>query len=351
MRSGARLCAALAMIGLLGPACADRLGDVEAGDCFQTGTAAAFGWGTEVPCDQPHTVEVFAVREMTDTLGGYPRQALEEAGSPARLQYLALVTGFCEPAWSEYSGFGDLGDSLAPGAVVLPAIYGDMALEAAPIGEWDAGNKIVLCYQVFGRPGTDAERAIVVDRPVLAGLGSAGADVPAEVRDCAIGPAPGRAEQRVLCLLPHDREYLGHLDLAQFVDRAPGLHPGFLDRFDSSTAPAEDRAVLDGLCGQVFAPLLGAPRPDVALLAQVYTHDPGWGWAEDGSYHAACFASTARPVTGSVVGIGDRPLGAPRGSLRQPDQQALAAAHHHLAGVHHGPAGQRVLRPAPPAAQ
>lgn len=309
MRRAIHLFVALATVGLVSPACGYGFGDVGAGDCFQTGTTTAFAWDTEVSCNRLHTVEVFAVRDVSATLGNYPRSALNEDGNPARQQYLALITSFCEPAWSDYTGFSELGSSVAPDAVVLPAIYGEMALEAAPAAEWDSGNRIVVCYQVLGRPETKGEQPIVADHPVLATLREPDADVPVAVRDCALSPADGNAEQRVSCAVPHDREYLGHLNLAQFVGHLPGLDQAFLDRFDSVTASAEDRAVLDTLCGQVFAPLLGAQRPDVTLRAQVYTRDATWGWANDGYYHAACFALIERPITGSIVGIGNRPLG------------------------------------------
>jgi hypothetical protein len=186
-----------------------------------------------------------------------------------------------------------------------------MALEASPAADWDAGNKIVICYQVFGRPGADGEQAISADRPVLEMFGRAPAAVPLQVRDCALSPTASRREQRVPCSEPHDREYLGHLNLAQFVGVVPGLDQALLDRFNSSAAPATDWAVLDGLCGRIFHALPGRSRPDITLLAQVYTADKTWGWADRGAYHTACFARTAQLVTRSVVGIGDRPLAAP----------------------------------------
>lgn len=311
MRSAALVAAVLTSLGVLSAGCGHGTGDVAVGDCFRSGTAAAFGWDTEVPCDQPHSVEVFAVRDVTDIYRDTPRAALEEEGNPARQRYLALLTEFCEPAWSDHSGFGELGGSLSPQAVVLPALYGDMALEASPAADWDAGRKTVICYQVLGRPGVDGEQAISVDRPVLAGLGRAPAAVPLQVRDCAMSPVADRREQRVPCAEPHDREYLGHLNLAQFVGLVPGLDQAFLDRFSSVTAPAKDWAVLDGLCGRIFRSLPGRSRPDITLLAQVYTADETWGWAEKGAYHAACFARTGQQVTRSVVGIGERPLNSP----------------------------------------
>lgn len=311
MRSVALVAAALTTFGVLSAGCGHDAGDVAVGDCFRSGTPAAFGWGTEVRCDQPHAVEVFAVRDVTDIYRDTPRAALEEEGNPARQRYLALVKEFCEPAWSDYSGFGELGGSLSPRAVVLPAIYGDMALEASPAADWDTGRRTVICYQVLGRPGTHGEQAILVDRPVLETLGRAPATVPPQVRDCAMSPAVGRPEERIPCTEPHDREYLGHLDLAQFVGQVPGLDQALLDRFNSVTAPAKDWAVLDGLCGRIFSSLPGRSRPDITLLAQVYTADKSWGWADEGAYHAACFARTGQQVTRSVVGIGDRPLNSP----------------------------------------
>jgi Septum formation len=311
MRSAALVAAVLTTLGGLSAGCGHGAGGVAAGDCFRTGSASAFGWGTEVPCDEPHSVEVFAVHDASEDFRDTPRAALEEEGNPARARYLALVREFCEPKWSNYSGFGELGGSLTPQAVVLPAIYGDMALEASPAADWDAGRKTVICYQVFGRPGVDGEEAISVDHPVLTTVGTAPATVPIQVRDCAMSPVGDRREQRVPCSEPHDREYLGHLNLAQFVGLVPGLDQAFLDRFNSATAPAKDWAVLDGLCGRIFRSLPGHSRPDITLLAQVYTADKTWGWADGGGYHTACFARTGQQVTRSVVGIGDRPLNAP----------------------------------------
>lgn len=320
MRSTALVAAILTTVGVLSAACGSSTGDVGVGDCFRTGTAAAFGWGTEVPCDRTHSVEVFAVRDVTGQFADIPRRALEEEGNPARQRYLALITEFCEPAWSDYSGFGELGSSLTPRAVVLPAIYGDMALEASPAGDWDAGRKTVICYQVLGRPGADDERAISVDRPVLTALGRAPAAVPLQVRDCAMSPVvmnpavntvADQREKRVSCEEPHDREYLGHLNLVQFVDLVPGLDRAFLDRFNSVSGPAKDWSILDGLCGRIFHSLPGRSRTDITLLAQVYTADKTWGWADKGAYHAACFARTGQQATRSVVGIGDRPLAGP----------------------------------------
>ncbi|MGH3928351.1 MAG: septum formation family protein [Pseudonocardiaceae bacterium] len=310
MRRTALLLATLAAVALLSPACGFNAGDVAVGDCFKTGTAAAFRWDAEVPCDEPHTVEVFAVSDVSrvsPTLGQYSRSELQDDRSPARQQYLALVSGFCEREWSEYTGFGDLGSSLVADAVVLPAIYGDMALEATPAAEWDSGKKTVICYQVFGHPGTDGEQATEVNRQVLRGLGRAGADVPPQVRHCALSLG-AQGERHVSCDEPHDREYLGHLDLAQFRDVVPGLDQAFLDRFDSTNPPPKSWELLDGVCGQIFPPLLGGDREDIKFLAQVYTDEDSWGWADNGSYHAACFARPDRQVTRSVVGIGDGQL-------------------------------------------
>jgi hypothetical protein len=66
---------------------------------------------------------------VTDIFADTPRNALEDAANPAQQRYLALMTEFCEPAWSDYSGFGELGGSLTPQAVVLPAIYGDGGIQ------------------------------------------------------------------------------------------------------------------------------------------------------------------------------------------------------------------------------
>ncbi|MGQ0775527.1 MAG: septum formation family protein [Pseudonocardiales bacterium] len=308
MRRTALLLATLSAVALLSPACGFSADDVAVGDCFKTGTAAAFSWDAEVPCDEPHTVEVFAVSEvslLSPTLGQYSRDELQDNNSPARQQYLALVHSFCEPEWSEYTGFGDLGSSLTPAAVVLPAVYGDMAVEATPAAEWDGGNKTVICYQVFGYPGTNGEQATEVQQQVLPGLASAGANVPPQVRDCARSLPNNQGEHRVSCDELHDREYLGHLNLAQFRDLVPGLDQAFLDRFDSTNAPDKDWELLDGVCGQIFPPLLGGDREDIEFLAQVYTDEASWGWDDNGSYHAACFAQPDLQVTRSLVGIGD----------------------------------------------
>jgi hypothetical protein len=306
MRTPAYLLVLVIVIGLLGSACGagGYGGDTAAGDCFRNGTAAKFGWGTKVSCDEPHSVEVFAVRDAGAELGGYPRAALEQPGSQARRKYLALVRDFCEPAWSAYTGFAAFADSLAPKArpgAVLPAVYGDMALEASPADEWDDGVHTVVCYQVFGHPDPIGGQAITVDRPVLRTLHNDPADVPVQVRDCALSPVGDEAERRVACSEPHDREYLGHLDVARFVGLVPGLDQPFLDRFDSVTAPEQDWAVLDTLCGRLFGSVVGTGHPDITLLAQVYSRDKTWGWADHGYYHAVCFARSSQQVTHSVV--------------------------------------------------
>lgn len=293
---------ALTVVGLLGTACADGPGDVKAGDCFETGTAARFDWDTEVSCDQEHTVEVFAVLDVSATpLGQFARADLEEKGSPAREQYLQKLTEFCEPEWSKYTGYDSLGRSLAPDAVVLPAIYGDMALDATSEQEWTAGNRIVVCYQVLGRPGVPGEGPISVQRPVLRTLIQEPAEVPIEVRDCArtLEGEQG-SEQRVPCTAQHDREYLGHLNLAQFIDTMPGLDQTFLEGFESTTARTQDWDVLDGLCTKVFGQLVSKSQ-GVTVLAQAYTEDERWGWVDGGPYHVACFARTEPQVTSSVV--------------------------------------------------
>jgi hypothetical protein len=301
------LFALVALVGLGAAACGGSGygADTGPGDCFRSGTAAAFGWGTRVSCGEPHSVEVFAVRDVSAELGRYRRAALEQPGSPARLAYLALVRGFCEPAWSGYTGFAAYAASVAPNVrpgAVLPALYGDMALEAAPADDWDEGTHTVVCYQVFGHPEAQGAQAITVDRAVLGTMRAAPASVPAQVRDCALSPVADEAERRVACTEPHDREYLGHLDVAAFVGLVPGLDQRFLHRFDSVTAPARDWAVLDALCGRLFGRVAGAGGPGVTLLAQVYSRDRSWGWADDGYYHADCFARSDRQLTHSVVG-------------------------------------------------
>lgn len=300
MRRTAFVLAALTVVGLLSTACADGRGEVEAGDCFGQGTAARFDWDTEVSCEKPHTVEVFHVHDASATpLGQFARADLDEQGSPARQQYLRLLTDVCEPKWSDYTGYDELASPLVPGAVVLPALNGDMALEATAQPEWEAGNRIVVCYQVLGRPGTRNEAPISVQRPVLQTLTTDPGAVPIELRDCALAPVGGQGEQPVPCTAQHDREYLGHLDLAQFLGGSvPELDQPFLDQFDTVTASEQDWAVLDGLCERVFGQLIGENQ-DASLFAQVYT-DESWGWADGGFYHAACFAQTA-PQAGSVL--------------------------------------------------
>ena len=302
MRTTAFLLAALTVVGLLSTACADGRGEVEAGDCFAQGTAARFDWDTEVSCDKPHTVEVFHVHDASATpLGQFARHDLDDKTSPARGQYLQLLTDVCERKWSEYTGYDQLASSLVPDAVVLPAIYGDMALEATPQQEWEAGNRIVVCYQVLGRPGTRDEAPISVQLPVLQTMAEDRAAIPIEVRDCARAPVGEQGEQPVPCTTPHDREYLGHLDLAHFLGGSvPDLNQTFLDQFDTVTAGEEDWVVLDELCGRIFGQLISKGQ-DARLFAQVYTTDGSWGWADDGYYHAACFAQTA-PQAGSVLG-------------------------------------------------
>lgn len=302
MRRTDLLLVALTVVGLLSAACAAGRGDVEVGDCFRNGTATKFEWDTEVSCDQPHTVEVFAVRDVSAApLGQFARGDLDDKGSPARQQYLQLLTEVCEPEWSRYTGYDKLGSSLAPDAVVLPALYGDMTLEAAPEQEWTGGKKIVVCYQVLGRPGAQGEEPISVQRPVLRALSDDPAAVPIEVRDCARTLEGDQgSEQRVPCTAEHDREYLGHLNLVQFIDRVPGLDQTFLNGFDSTTA-RKDWDLLDGLCTQIFGRLV-SERQDVTLLAQAYTDDESWGWVDGGPYHTACFAKTTVQVTSSVLG-------------------------------------------------
>jgi len=88
----------------------------------------------------------------------------------------------------------------------------------------------------------------------------------------------------------------------------PGLDQPFLDRFDSTVAPDPDWAVIDAVCGQVFAPMLGAPRPDIPVMGQMFTADPAWGWKQDGLYHASCFVQLPVQAARTVIGIGTEPL-------------------------------------------
>jgi Septum formation len=292
---------AVLIAGCAGPA------EIKPGDCFARGTARAFDFAAQVTCDEPHSVEVVAKAAGTGELATFRRAELDVADSRARQLYRAEVTRLCEPAWSSLTGYDDLAKTLAPGATVLPALYGDLAVEAVPADQWDGGDRTLICYQVFGRPGFEGETAVEVSTRVLPDL-IRNRQVPLEVRDCAVGPSGDRGEVRVPCADPHDREYVGHLNLAQFVGAVPELDQAFLDQFDSQTAENSRWAVLDGLCDAVFSPLLGAERPDISLVSQVYTAEPDWGWAQDGAYHAACFAQTEGSVTGSVVGIGEAPL-------------------------------------------
>ena len=162
--------------------------------------------------------------------------------------------------------------------------------------------------QVFGRPGEGGEQALMVEGPVLLDLYTSPAGVPLKVRDCALSPTPVAGEQKVSCDQPHDREYLGHLNLAEFVGTVPGLDQPFLDRFDSTVAADPDWAVIDAVCSQVFAVMLGAPRPDIPVMGQVFTADSAWGWKKDGLYHASCFAQLPVQAARTVIEIGAAPL-------------------------------------------
>ncbi|MGI9002227.1 MAG: septum formation family protein [Pseudonocardia sp.] len=307
MRRVARLAGLVTVLGLLAAGCGVPRGEAEVGDCFETGSAAAFDWDAEVDCDNAHSVEVFAAVALTGRLATYPRGELAKEGTEARDRYLDLVTELCEPRWSAYTGYDTLAPQ-APDAVVLPALYGDMAVEAVPADNWDAGDKRVVCYQVLGRPGDGGEQALLVEGRVLDGLAADPDEVPLDVRDCALSPTAEQGERKVACREQHDREYLGHLDLAEFAGITPGLDQAFLDRFDSAASPEQEWAVIDGLCGQVFGSLIGQRRPDITVLSQVFTADPDWGWADEGAYHAACFAQTAQLTGRSVVGIDTAPL-------------------------------------------
>jgi hypothetical protein len=289
-------------------ACGSSGPDIETGDCFARGTAHAFDFDAKVPCDEPHTVEVVATAPASGELADFSRAELDVVGGQARRMYLAEVSNLCEPAWSAYTGYEELAADRAPGADVLPALYGDLAVEATPARQWDRGNRTLICYQVFGRPGFEGEEAVPVNSLVLADLLSNQSDVPVGVRDCAVRPTADVGERKVPCTEPHDREYLGNIDLAEFRDRTPGLDQAFLDGFDSRTAQQASWEILDGLCRDLFVPLVGAERPDITVFSQVYTGDPAWGWNTAGAYHAGCFAQTDVQLTGSIIGIGDGAL-------------------------------------------
>lgn len=302
----------LALVALTVAACAGGDGvqgdGVQAGDCFGRGTAVEFDFGAEVGCDQPHTVEVVATAPAAEELAAFSRDELERPSGPARALYVAAVATACEPAWSEHTGYQRLADPVAPQADVLPALYGDLAVEAYPASQWDQGDTTLVCYQVFGRPGFDGERAVAVDTPVLPGMVDDPAAVPAELRDCARQPTGTAPEEHVPCADPHDREYLGSLDMAEFLGARPGLDQALLDAFDSADAESAAWPVLDGICREVFSSLVGAPRDDITLYSQVYTDDAGWGWNSGGAYRTACFAQTDVAVTGTLVGTADPPL-------------------------------------------
>ena len=297
---------ALAVLTLIA-GCGDGGVEIKAGDCYAGGTARAFDFAAKVSCDEQHQVEVVTKAAATGELAKFRRTELDVADSRARQLLRAEVARLCEPAWSSLTGYDELGKEVAPGATVLPALYGDVAVEAVPTDQWDDGDRTLICYQVFGRPGFEGEQAVEVSTQVLPDLVD-NRGVPLEVRDCAVSPTNERGEVRVPCSDPHDREYVGHLNLAQFVGAVPGLDQAFLDQFDSKTAEDARWAVIDGICNTVFRPLLGSERTDIKLVSQVYTAEPDWGWAKDGAYHGACFAQTEGPVTGSVIGIGDAPL-------------------------------------------
>ena len=308
MRRAVPVAVALAVVGLVSSGCSGLLqGDAETGNCFETGTVAAFDWDAKVSCDDPHSVEVFAAVAPPPELAAAPRSELSREGSPARELYLRQVSDLCEPVWSAYTGYDELTPQ-APEAVVLPALYGEMAVEASPAEQWDSGDKRLVCYQVFGQPGQGGEQALMVEGPVLLDLYTSPAGVPLKVRDCALSPTPVAGERKISCDQPHDREYLGHLNLAEFVDTVPGLDLPFLDRFDSTVATDPDWAVIDAVCSQVFAVMLGTPRPDIPVMGQVFTADPAWGWKKDALYHASCFAQLPVQAARTVIEIGAAPL-------------------------------------------
>ncbi|HEY9350477.1 MAG TPA: septum formation family protein [Acidothermales bacterium] len=298
----------LSLLSLTLAACGSSGPDIQTGDCFARGTANSFDFDAKVSCDEPHTVEVVATAPASGELADFNRAELDVVGGEARRLYLAEVSNLCEPAWSAYTGYEELAATQAPGADVLPALYGDLAVEATPARQWDRGDRTLICYQVFGRPGFDGEEAVPVTSLLLADLLSKQADVPVDVRDCALRPTADVGERKVPCTEPHDREYLGNVDLAEFRDTAPGLDQAFLDAFDSRTAPPASWEILDGLCRDLFVPLLGTERPDITVYSQVYTADPAWGWKAAGAYHAACFAQTEVQLTSSLIGIGDAAL-------------------------------------------
>jgi hypothetical protein len=273
------------------------------GECLDSGSFAAFDWtAAAVSCDQPHTVEVFGVLEVSSEFPTASYASITDDNGDQRNGFVGLTQQACTAKLSAYSGGAALlPKDASPTASVVPYFYGAYNAAPVPAASWNAGDKRVACYATFGAHGSD-EGDIKVSGNFLKTFWTAPA-TNLDARFCQVT----LTVSSVSCADAHDQEYLGQYFAQDYSTRA-GFDTKTLKAFDVATATDAQWAPYDQLCEQEFGALLGSgTRTDVGIVATTDTSAEYWGL--DGSYAFQCVASPqVGYVKGSLIGIGDSPL-------------------------------------------
>ncbi|MEU5690683.1 septum formation family protein [Actinosynnema sp. NPDC020468] len=230
----------------------------QAGRCTDDGLAV-------VDCAAPHEAEVVGVGGLDGMSGGLPTDVdLRKAALPG-----------CRTAVTSYLGSPDHDATRLQARVFWPSRDG-----------WARGDRWVLCTVVEVRPD-----GVVVKRSGSAKDLLKAAGFPT-VQLCAEGsPAKDDSLKPTTC----DRTHL-----AEAVPGVVGL--GVV----TDPVPSKDEVdtIVKSRCATAVRGYLNADRPDVIASWRTFGEQ---GWAE-GFTTAVCYAEASRPFTGTLWGIGTKPL-------------------------------------------
>ncbi len=218
-----------------------------------------------VGCSRPHTLEVAQVLEIPDDL---PRQR------PDDQQLLSLSLTQCAEPAAEYLGSTDMDATRLAPWTVWPSKTG-----------WARGERWLVCG-VTELDGADPVERTGSLRGALVG------EPFYEFQICTEGPPSEESIRIVPCDQPHRGEAVpGTVPLGSPLDQLP----------DS----ADIDEVAGPHCAVAVENYLGvSERADVRTVRRIPT-EQGW---QAGHNSAVCYVETEQPVTGTLLGIGDRPL-------------------------------------------
>ena len=225
------------------------------GTCFQPPFVGADA--EQVPCDEPHQIQVFASSELP-------------AGPDDRPPSAEVAARICNDEFSAIAGIGLALATVLEPSVLLPSEQ-----------SWAEGEREVTCYVVYPTPTVDSLSEIdplrVDDQVSIYGL---------QTGDCLVDLDPAETSfELVTCDKPHDGEVFATYDLPA------GAFPG---------ASLIEPLAAELCFGQGFTDFIGVAFVD-SMIDALQSAPTAETWAL-GHHRISCIATDGLVRTGSLAG-------------------------------------------------